>query len=177
MEDIDQQPRRTGPRIAGPDYAANTRQTRRHAIITDENKALVQRWFSDVISQGDMSSFDAICAACHPDFEMIRGVADPAPRGVEGTKGMIASFRTAFPDLSATVEEQIAEGDKVVTVVTMSGTHQGDFMGIPATGKSFSIPGVSIWEVRGGRLISEWVNWDSMSMMQQLGVASAPEPA
>ncbi len=147
---------------------------RRQVISTDENKALVQRWFSDVITQGDMSSFDAICAECHPDFEMIRGVMEPAPRGVDSTKELISSLRMAFPDLSATVDEQIAEGDKVVSVVTMSGTHQGDFMGIPATGRSFTIPGVSIWEVRGGLLISEWVNWDTMGMMQQLGVASAP---
>ncbi|HET9203414.1 MAG TPA: ester cyclase, partial [Acidimicrobiia bacterium] len=141
---------------------------------TDENKALVQRWFNDVVSQGDMSSFDAICAVCHPDFEMIRGVANPAPRGFEATKGLISSLRTAFPDLSATVDEQIAEGDKVVSLVTMTGTHQGDFMGIPATGRSFTMPGVSVWEVRDGQLISEMVSWDSMAMMQQLGVAPAP---
>lgn len=149
---------------------------RRKAISTDENKALVRRWFSDVITQGDMSSFDAICAACHPDFEMIRGVVEPAPRGIEGTKELISSIRTSFPDLNATVDEQIAEGDKVVSVVTMTGTHQGDFMGIPATGRSFSIPGVSIWEVRAGRLISERVNWDTMAMMQQLGVGSGGQP-
>lgn len=118
-----------------------------------------------------MSSFDDICAVCHPDFEMIKGVAQPAPRGIDGTKELISSMRTSFPDLSATVDEQIAEGDKVVSLVTMSGTHEGEFMGIPATGKSFSIPGVSIWEVRGGRLISEQVNWDAMEMMKQLGVA------
>lgn len=151
-----------------------TRRDRRLLISTEENKGVVQRWFSDVVSKGDMSSFDAICAACHPDFEMIRGVVTPAPRGIEGTKELISSLRTAFPDLSARVDEQIAEGDKVVSVVTMTGTHEGDFMGIPATGRSFSIPGVSIWEVRGGRLISEWVNWDAMAMMEQLGVTSAP---
>jgi len=101
---------------------------------------------------------------------------EPAPQGIDGLKGLIASLRTAFPDLSATVDEQVAEGDKVVSRVTMSGTHEGEFMGIPATGKSFTIPGVSIWEVIGGQLISEWVNWDSMSMMQQLGLAPAPAP-
>ena len=83
-------------------------------------------------------------------------------------------MREAFPDLTATVDEQVAEGDKVVSRVTMTGTHEGEFMGMPATGKSFTIPGVSIWEVRGGQLISEWVSWDSMGMMQQLGVIPAP---
>ncbi|HXV72832.1 MAG TPA: ester cyclase [Acidimicrobiia bacterium] len=144
-------------------------------MSTEENKTLVQRWFKEVVSQGDLSTFDAICAVCHPDFEMIKGVANPAPRGIEGTKELISGLRTAFPDLTATVDEQIAEGDKVVSVVTMTGTHKGDFMGMPATGRSFTIPGVSIWEVRGGQLISEWVNWDSMAMMQQLGVSAPTE--
>jgi steroid delta-isomerase-like uncharacterized protein len=143
-------------------------------VSTDENKAVVQRWFSDVVSRGDMTSLDEICAVCHPEFEMVRGVVQPAPQGIPGLKDLITSLRTAFPDLSATVEEQVAEGDKVVSRVTMSGTHQGEFMGIPATGKPFTIPGVSIWEVRDGQLISEWVTWDSMSMMQQLGLAPAP---
>jgi steroid delta-isomerase-like uncharacterized protein len=145
-------------------------------VSTDENKAVVQRWFSDVVSRGDMKSLDAICAVCHPQFEMVRGVTEPAPQGIDGLKGLINTLRTAFPDLNAMVDEQIAEGDKVVSRVTMSGTHQGEFMGMPATGKSFTIPGVSIWEVRAGQLISEWVNWDSMSMMQQLGLAPAPGP-
>jgi len=143
-------------------------------VSTDENKAVVQRWFSEVVSRGDMSSLDAICAVCLPDFEMIRGVVEPAPQGISGLKDLITSLRTAFPDLEATVEEQVAEGDKVVSKVTMSGTHEGEFMGIPATGKPFTVPGVSIWEVRGGQLISEWVNWDSMGMMQQLGLAPPP---
>jgi steroid delta-isomerase-like uncharacterized protein len=145
-------------------------------VSTEENKAVVQRWFSDVVSQGDMSSLDAICAVCHPSFEMVQGVVEPAPQGIDGLKGLIATLRTAFPDLHATVDEQVAEGDKVVSRVTMSGTHEGEFMGIPPTGKSFTIPGVSIWEVRGGMLISEWVNWDSMGMMRQLGLAPAGPP-
>jgi steroid delta-isomerase-like uncharacterized protein len=151
-----------------------TLSRRRKPISTDDNKALVRRWFSDVMTRGDMSVFDDICAVCHPDFEMIRGVAQPAPRGIDGTKELISGLRMAFPDLTATVDEQIAEGEKVVSLVTMTGTHQGDFMGIPATGRAFTIPGVSVWEVRGGHLISEWVSWDSMGMMQQLGIGSAP---
>jgi steroid delta-isomerase-like uncharacterized protein len=145
-------------------------------VSTEENKAIVRRWFNEVLSNGDMSCLDEICAVCHPQFEMVRGVVEPAPRGIPGLKDLIASFRTSFPDLNATVEEQIAEGDKVVTRLTMSATHQGEFMGMPATGKSFSIPAVSIWEVRGGQLISEWVSWDSMDMMQQLGAMPAPAP-
>ncbi len=146
-------------------------------MSTDENKALVRRWFSEVVSNGDMSSLDEICAVCHPAFVMVQGVVEPAPQGISGLKDLIARLRTAFPDLTATVEEQVAEGDKVVSRVTMSGTHQGEFMGMPPTGKTFTVGGASIWEVKGGQLISEWVSWDSMSMLQQLGVMTAPAPA
>jgi steroid delta-isomerase-like uncharacterized protein len=146
-------------------------------VSTEENKAVVQRWFSEVVSNGDMDSLDEICAVCHPSFVMVQGVVEPAPQGISGLKDLIARFRSAFPDLTATVDEQIAEGDKVVSRLTMRGTHQGEFMGIPATGKPFTVRGASIWEVRGGQLISEWVSWDSMSMLQQLGVMTAPAPA
>ena len=138
-------------------------------MSTESNKALVRRWFDEVVSRGDMSTLDAICAHCHPQFSVIRGVVEPAPQGMDGLKGLVGSLRSAFPDLKANVEDQVAEGDKVVTRLTMSGTHRGDFMGMPATGRSFTINGVSIWEVRGDQLISEWVNWDALGMMQQLG--------
>jgi steroid delta-isomerase-like uncharacterized protein len=144
-------------------------------MSTDENKAVVRRWFDEVVGQGNMSSLDAICAQCHPQFVVVRGVVEPAPQGIPGLKGLVTSLRTAFPDLHAAVDEQIAEGDKVVSRVTMSGTQEGEFMGMPGTGKSFTVTGVSIWEVRGGQLISEWVNWDSLSMMRQLG--AMPDPA
>ena len=144
---------------------------------TEENKAVVRRWFDEVLSRGDMDALDAICAECHPQFAVIRGVMEPAPLGMSGLKNLITSLRTAFPDLQAVVEEQIAEGDKVVSRVTMRGTQQGEIFGVPATGKSFAISGVSIWEVRGNLLIQEWVNWDALGMMQQLGAIPAPEGA
>ena len=146
-------------------------------MSTDDNKAVVRRWFDEVISRGDMGALDAICAECHPQFAVIRGVIEPAPLGMSGLKSLITSLRSAFHDLHAEVEEQIAEGDKVVSRVTMRGTQRGEFNGMPATGKSFTISGVSVWEVRGNLLIQEWVNWDALGMMQQLGVIPAPMEA
>ena len=89
----------------------------------------------------------------------------------EGVKGLIGVLRTAFPDLKFTIEGQIAEGDQVATRLTVRGTHLGEFMGIPATGKQMAVSGVSIWRLADGKLVNEWVNWDSLAMMQQLGVA------
>jgi steroid delta-isomerase-like uncharacterized protein len=146
-------------------------------MSTEENKAIVRRWFDEVLSRGDMDALDSICAECHPQFAVVRGVMEPAPLGMSGLKSLITGLRSAFPDLQATVEEQIAEGDKVVTRVTMRGTQRGEFQGMPATGQSFTIPGVSIWEVRGNLLIQEWVSWDAMGMMQQLGAIPAPQGA
>jgi steroid delta-isomerase-like uncharacterized protein len=146
-------------------------------MSTEENKAIVRRWFDEVLSRGDMDALDSICAECHPQFAVVRGVMEPAPLGMSGLKSLITGLRSAFPDLQATVEEQIAEGDKVVTRVTMRGTQRGEFQGMPATGKAFSIPGVSIWEVRGNLLIQEWVSWDAMGMMQQLGAMPVPQGA
>ena len=146
-------------------------------MSTEENKAVVRRWFDEVLSRGDLDALDSICAECHPQFAVIRGVIEPAPLGMSGLKSLITSLRGAFPDLQATVEEQIAEGDKVVSRVTMRGTQRGEFNGMPATGKSFTISGVSIWEVRGNLLIQEWVNWDALGMMQQLGAIPAPMEA
>jgi steroid delta-isomerase-like uncharacterized protein len=146
-------------------------------MSTEENKAIVRRWFEEVLSQGDMDALDSICAECHPQFAVVRGVMAPAPLGMSGLKSLITSLRSAFPDLEAAVEEQIAEGDKVVTRVTIRGTQRGEIFGMPPTGKSFTIPGVSIWEVRGNLLIQEWVSWDALGMMQQLGAIPAPEVA
>ena len=146
-------------------------------MSTEENKAVVRRWFDEVLSRGDMDALDSICAECHPQFAVVRGVMEPAPLGMSSLKDLIAGLRTAFPDLQATVEEQIAEGDKVVTRVTIRGTQEGEIFGLPATGKSFTIPGVSIWEVRGNLLIQEWVSWDALGMMQQLGAIPEPQLA
>jgi steroid delta-isomerase-like uncharacterized protein len=140
----------------------------------EENKAIVRRWFDEVISRGDMGTLDAICAECHPEFTVIKGVVEPAPKGMNGLRDLIRMFRTSIPDLQATVETQVAEGDNVVTRLIMSGTQQGELFGMPPTGKSFKVSGMSMWEVKGGMLIQEWVNWDGLGMMQQLGVIEAP---
>ena len=139
-------------------------------MSTEQNKAIVRRWFDEVVSQGNIELVDEICMQCVPSFVVIQGVADPPPQGLEGVKGLIGVLRTAFPDLKFTIEGQIAEGDQVATRLTVRGTHLGEFMGIPATGKQMAVSGVSIWRLADGKLVNEWVNWDSLAMMQQLGV-------
>ena len=143
-------------------------------MSTEENKAIVRRWFEEVINEGNVEAVDLICAECAPSFVVIKGVTDDAPGGLDGLKGLVQSFHAAFPDLRFKIEDQIAEGNKVVSRVKIEGTHSGEFMGIPPTNKEFSVSGVSIWLVGEGKLIEEWVSWDTMGMMQQLGVMGGP---
>ena len=140
----------------------------------EQNKAIVRRWFEEVINQGNVEVVDNICMRCVPSFVVIQGVANPPPQGLEGVKELIRTLRTSFPDLHFTIEDQIAEDDKVASKVTIRGTHRGEFMGMPATGKQINISGVSIWRVADGQLVEESVSWDTLGMMQQLGVVPSP---
>jgi steroid delta-isomerase-like uncharacterized protein len=147
---------------------------RRFHMSTEQNKAVVRKWFEDVISRGKVEYVDTICQQCVPSFVVIKGVADPPPQGLEGVKDLIRAFRDAFPDLKISVEDQIAEDDKVVSQLTVRGTHLGNFMGAPATGRQVEVSGISIWRVADGKLIDETVNWDTLRMLQQLGVVPTP---
>lgn len=82
-------------------------------------------------------------------------------------------FLAGFPDLRVVIEDEIAEGDRVVTRGQMQGTHQGDFLGIPATGKRIDIAYIDIWRLENGKAVENWVQMDMLGMMQQLGVAPA----
>ena len=116
-------------------------------MSTDDNKAVVRRWFDEVISRGDMGALDAICAECHPQFAVIRGVIEPAPLGMSGLKSLITSLRSAFPDLHAEVEEQIAEGDKVAFRWSATATHRGNGLNFAATGRPVSFSGMGVLRV------------------------------
>ncbi len=106
------------------------------------------------------------------------GVPEGELRGPEAFKDQwVSMFRTAFPDLQITIEDQIAEGDKVASRYTSRGTHQGELMGIPATGKRVEVTGTIISRFAEGKIVEEWNNFDVMGMMQQLGVVSPPEQA
>ena len=134
-----------------------------------ENKVVVRRWFDEVMSNGDLSTVNLICLDCHPGFAVLNGIVENPPTGIEGVKELVKLFRTAFPDLHFDIEDQIAEGNKVVTRMNVHGTHQGDFQGMPPTGKRITFSAISIWELAEGKLLQERVNWDALGAMQQLG--------
>ena len=93
--------------------------------------------------------------------------------GREGAKQFVTMFRTAFPDLHFTIEDQIAEGDMVVTRWTARGTHRGDFQGVLATGREIRLTGTDIDRMTNGKVVECWAHVDELGLMQQLGVIKA----
>jgi steroid delta-isomerase-like uncharacterized protein len=141
-----------------------------HYMSAGENKAIVRRGY-EAINQNNLDALDEVVAPDITDH-------DPAPGqapGLEGVKQWFSSMHTAFPDFRMNVEDMIAEGDKVVARVRLSGTHQGEFMGIAPTGNRVTIKGIDILRVNAdGKIVEHWGNFDDLGMMQQLGVMEPP---
>ena|SRR5215216_6039898 len=144
-------------------------------MLSETNKTVSRRFFEEVFSQGKLNLLDELTTMDHVN----NGPGNPPglPTGIEGTKQLVTLYRNAFPDLHFTVDEQIAEGDKVVTRWTGHGTHKGELMGIPATGKSSTVTGIIIDRLVNGKIAESWGVFDQFGMMQQLGVIPTPEPA
>jgi len=141
-------------------------------MSTEDNKAVVRRFYEEVMNQRKRAVLDEVF-----DPNVVDHFAPPGtPGGLEGAKQTLGMFLTAFPDLHFTVEDLIAEGDKVVARATMSGTQQGAFMGIPPTGKHVRMTGIDINRFVGGKSVEHWVEMDTRGMMQQLGVIPPPGP-
>lgn len=131
--------------------------------MSEENKALAHRW--NLIFEGDFAIAEDIIA---DDCVYHDGPPDLLP-GPEGVKEWAIMFRSGFIDLRITEEEFIAEGDKVVGRFVAQGTHQGEFMGVRATGNSVTISGINIMRIADGKIVEHWVNYDALGLMQQIG--------
>ena len=137
---------------------------------TQENKAIATRFLEEIMNRGNVSLIDEFSG---PNF-----VDHSAPPGVpptnEGFKGFITMFRAAFPDLHYTIEDSIAEGDRVVQRTTAHGTMKGDFLGMPASGKSATWSEIHITRFENGKAVEHWGVVDQLGMLAQLGFAQAP---
>jgi predicted ester cyclase len=134
-------------------------------VSTEENKALVRRFVDEVQIQGNTDLIDEICS---PEF-VNHSTPPGLPPDREGIKIVTAMFRGAFPDSYFTVEDMMAEGDKVATRKTFYGTHEGEFMGIPPSGRRVSVGLIDIVRIADGRVVEHWSMGDNLGMMQQLG--------
>jgi steroid delta-isomerase-like uncharacterized protein len=134
-----------------------------------ENKALVRRFVDEVQCRHNLAALDELYS---PDFVDRSGMTDPPT--LESSRRFFSMMFAAFPDMRFTIQQQIAEGDKVLTHKTFHGTHRGPFMGIPATGKEVSFDVMDIYTVTGGRITEHWTVGDMLGMLQQLGVVPGP---
>ena len=138
--------------------------------MSEQNKKIARQVFEEVQSKGNLALVDQIVA---DDF-----VGHTPPNdihGPEGARQFDLMLRGAFPNLKVTVEDQIAEGDRVATRWIFRGTHQGDFMGMPPTGRQVTMSGMTIFRVANGKLVEGWNRPDLLGLMQQLGAIPAPQ--
>jgi steroid delta-isomerase-like uncharacterized protein len=135
-------------------------------MLTEDNKALIRRFYEEVFNKRNMAAINDFYA---PDHTLPPGL----PVGPEGTKQAIAMTLAGFPDLHITIEDMIADQDKVVTRFTTHGTHQGVLGNIPPTGKQVAVSTIEITRIAGGKIVEDWGLDDRLGMLQQLGLVPA----
>jgi steroid delta-isomerase-like uncharacterized protein len=139
----------------------------------DNHKQLIKKFVEDLWNQRNLAVADDLF---HPDcrtFQLRSGApATPEPRGPDVIKAHISEWLAGFPDLQFTIEQMIAEGDKVSTLMVMEGTHTGEWLGIPPNGKRIAIRMMTIHRIQHGKIMEDWVIVESLGFFQQLGVLS-----
>ena len=134
------------------------------------NKTIARRYFEEILNKGDAATITTLIAEDvvfrNPPFVV---------KGLDGFRKLVVSLRATFPDLHFTIEDEVAEGDKVATRWVMRGTQRGPVEGYPATGKKMEVSGMDIFHISGGKVREVWVNMDSMGQAQQLGWLPPPQ--
>jgi steroid delta-isomerase-like uncharacterized protein len=138
-------------------------------MAAEENKAIARRYIEEVWGKGDVAAERELLAPNFVDRHPVPGFPDNR----EGHHQTLVMFRNAFPDLRMSLEFLVAEGDKVVDHWTARATHQGDLMGMPATGKQITITGSDVLRIENGKIAEIWHEEDMLGMMQQLGAVPA----
>jgi steroid delta-isomerase-like uncharacterized protein len=137
-----------------------------HSMSAEENKALARRSW-ELANQGNLDALEEVYAA-----EAVIHEPDRDLQSLQEAKQYVGIYFNAFPDLRLTVEDEMAEGDKVVTRWTGRGTHQGEIEEFgPATGRQIEIEGITIHRIEEGKIVEEWERYDNLSILQQLGLA------
>ena len=133
-------------------------------MSTNANKALVRRFYAEVISAGDLSRVEAFIAPEYRDHN-----AEGAGRGPAVLRAHVEAIRRTFPDFELRIEDMVAEGNKVVTRVSGRGTHKGEWMGIQPTGSVVHLKGINIDRIAGGLIAEHWGEADTIGMLGQMG--------
>lgn len=140
--------------------------------MSEENKALVRRYFEEIWDKGNLDAIDELFSI---DFVRHGPTGTEGEvRGLEEFKALVSMYRSAFPDLRVPIEDLIAEGERVVSRWRTRGTHQGELMGVAPSGNQASVTGIIIDRISGGKIEEEWVDYDNLHLMQQIGAEPQP---
>ena len=131
-------------------------------MSTEENMTTNRRFYEEVINQQHLAVVDEVAGEEYVSHSFPPGL----PPGREGLKAFISAFHAAFPDGHLSIDQMIAEGDTIATRLTFRGTHTGDFLGIPSTGKQVVVPALDMARNAHGKLVEHWGGPDQMSLMQ-----------
>jgi steroid delta-isomerase-like uncharacterized protein len=139
--------------------------------MAEDIRDLPREFYEEVFNQGNLDRLDEYVTADFVDHEE----GPPGiPEGREGVKALVRMYREAFPDIRAEVKQVIVEGDIIAVRGKFSGTHEGEFMGVPASGKRFEVDAVDFVRVEDGKAAEHWGVTDVMGLMQQIGALPAP---
>ncbi len=134
-------------------------------MSTEDNKAIVRRFFQEGPSKGNLAAAGELLS---PNFSLHTPL--PSSPGIQGMKEIITACRAAFGHLDVTVEDMVAEGDKVAARFTACGTHKGSFMNLPPTGKPITMTGIEIFRIEDGKIAELWGEANLLGLMVQLGI-------
>ena len=135
--------------------------------MPEDNKALVRRYFEEIWDKGNLDLIDELFST-----NFVRHGptgTEGEVRGLEGFKGLVSTYHAGLPDFRVTIDEMMAEGDRVVTRWTVRGTHQGELMGNAPTGNQITFSGYLFDRISGGKIDEEWVDYDTLHVMQEIG--------
>jgi steroid delta-isomerase-like uncharacterized protein len=142
-------------------------------MMAQDNRAVLDRINEEAFRHGDTAVIDELVADDFVEHNPMPGFEGDR----EGFKTMVTALHQAFPDFHTEIEDQIADGDKVVERWTAGGTHDGEFMGVPATHRTVEIEGMDITRLADGKIVEHWTQMDALAMMQQLGVIPQEQEA
>ena len=139
--------------------------------MSEEHKAIVRRIIEEFFNTGNLEVVDEIFATDYVDHNP----SNPELHGIENIKRSVSDWRAAFPDTHNTIEDMVAEGDKVVARWITRATHQEEFMGLPPTGNQVMVTGIGIFRFSGDKVVESWDEYDALGMLQQLGTTLRSE--
>jgi steroid delta-isomerase-like uncharacterized protein len=141
-------------------------QTEGSRQMSETNKTVSRRLVEEAFNQGKLDVIEDLVAPTLVSHDPLTGDT----KGPDGTREVIEGYRSAFPDLKITIEDQLAERDLVATRWTAKGTHKGELLGIAPTGKESTVTGLTIDKIKDGKIVESWNNWDALGMLRQLGI-------